>query len=175
MAKKKDIIKKSQMIAIESAITGELETAKVTMIVARDKPKYREPFTILFQATTLAMGREITPSASKLLINLCGCVGYGNVIEKGIDELANHMKYSRRQIERAFKELVGYNVVIASKHPQDKRITQYHLNALQSWKGSPNERKTRISKQREINPNQLDIFEVLPKKIAITPNKDFDI
>lgn len=175
MAKKKEVIKKSQMVAIHNAITDEMETAKVTMIVSKDKPKYKEPFTILFQAGTFAMGREITPSASKLLLNLCGCVGYGNLIEKGVAELAEHMGYSRRQIERAFKELVKFNVVIASKHPQDKRMTQYHINALQSWKGSPKERKTRISKQRDVNPNQLDIFNEIPQIEAIQPNKDFDI
>ena len=171
MAKKKEVIKRSNMVAIQDAITGEMDTAKVTMIVQRDRPKYKEPFTILFQASTFAMGREISPSASKLLINLCGCVGYGNIITKGIDELAEHMRYSRRQIERAFKELVGYDVLFESKHPQDKRINVYHLNAHQSWKGDIKERKKRISAQPH-NPNQLDIFNQEKPK-AIQPNTDF--
>lgn len=171
MAKRKEIIRKSEMVAIHNEITNQLETSKVTMIVERDVPKYKnEPFTILFQASTFAMGRDISPSASKLLINLCGCVGYGNLIEKGIDELAEHMKYSRRQIERAFKELVDLSVLTVSKHPQDKRIAQYHINALQSWKGSVKERKQRIIEQPK---NQLSMFEITEKPKAIKPNKDF--
>jgi hypothetical protein len=166
---KQEIIKKSEMVAIHNAITDQMETAKVTMIVQRDVAKYKEPFTILFQASTLAMGRHISPSASKLLINLCGCVGYGNIIEKGIDELAEHMLYSRRQIERALKELIYYNVLIASKHPADKRITQYHLNAHQSWKGNVKDRKTKIA---SYNKNQLTLFA--GEKInALKPNKEF--
>lgn len=159
------------MFAIQDAITGEMDTAKVTMIVSRDRPKYKEPFTILFQASTFAIGRDITPSASKLLINLCGCVGYGNIITKGEDELAEHMKYSRRQIDRAFGDLVGYHVLIKSKHPQDKRINVYHLNAQQSWKGDIKERKKRLSEQPK-NPNQLDIFDQ-EKPNPMKPNTDF--
>jgi len=167
---KEPIIRKSEMIAIHNAVTNEMETAKVTMIVERDVPKYKgEPFTIIFQASTLAMGRHISPSASKLLINLCGCVGYGNIIEKGIDELAEHMGYSRRQIERAFKELVSYNVLFASKHPIDKKVTQYHLNAHQSWKGKVKERKTRIA---SYDNNQLNLFTG-EKPNALKPNMDF--
>lgn len=170
MSKKKDIISKSEMVSIRDSVTNEIEMAKVTVSVQRDVPKYREPFTILFQATTLAMGRDISPAASKLLINLCGCVGYGNVIEKGIEELAEHMGYSLRQIYRAFKELEGYNVVIKSQHPQDKRITQYHLNAHQSWKGTKKERKEKIA---TYDKNQLDIFKQHDQPKTIKPNKDF--
>lgn len=169
---KKQIIRKSEMVAIRNEITNQLETSKVTMIVERDVPKYKnEPFTILFQASTFAVGRDITPSASKLLINLCGCVGYGNLIEKGINELAEHMKYSRRQIERAFKELVDLGVLITSKHPQDRRLNQYYINASQSWKGTVKERTQRISEQKN-NPNQLNLFGSETPK-AIQPNHDF--
>ena len=98
------------MVTIRDDITGEMEHAKVSVYVEKDIPKYKgEAFTILFQASTFAIGRDISPSASKLLINLVGCVEYNNVISKGVNELAEHMGYSRRQIERAFKEFVITN------------------------------------------------------------------
>ena len=160
------------MVAIQNAISGELETAKVTMIVQRDTPKYKaEPFTILFQAATLVMSRHITPSTSKILICLVGVVEYGNVIGKSNKELAELTGYSLRQVERAMKELVGYNVLIASPHPIDKRITQYHLNALQSWKGNVKDRKKRL---QQTDPNQLGLFASEEKPKAMRVNKNFD-
>jgi DNA-binding MarR family transcriptional regulator len=177
MKKKKVIISKQQMVTIRSQITGEMEHAKVSVYVEKDIPKYKgEAFTILFQASTFAIGRDISPSASKLLINLVGCVEYNNVISKGVNELAEHMGYSRRQIERAFKELVDYKVLTTSKHPQDKRITQYYLNAIQSWKGKVAERKKFIQK---FDPDQLDMFPKTQKEIdaskqgGIEPNENF--
>lgn len=168
---KKEFIRKDNMIAIKNAISGELETAQVTMIVKRDSAKYKnEPFTILFQASTFAMGRNITPSAAKLLICLVGCVEYGNIIGMSNKELSDHIGYSIRQIERAMKELVGYRVLIASKHPVDKRITQYHINALQSWKGNIKDRRKRLAMQ---DPNQLGLFTQDEPKKALKTNKDF--
>ena len=160
------------MVAIENAISGELETAKVTMIVQRDAPKYKaEPFTLLFQASTLIMSRHITPSASKILICLFGLVEYGNVIGASNKELVEYTGYSLRQVERAMKELVSYKVLIASPHPVDKRITQYHLNAIQSWKGNVMDRKKRLLK---MDPNQLALFAPEEKPKAMRVNKDFD-
>jgi len=170
MRKQKNIITKSNMIAIQNAITGELDTAKVTMIVARDVPKYKnEPFTILFQASTYILGRDITPSTCKVLITICGCVDYGNKIGKTIQEIAEHIKYSKRQVERAFTELERANVLYKKKNPIDSRMNDWYVNAYQSWKGSAQDRKKRI---QETNPNQLGMFPELPEK-PIKPNKDF--
>lgn len=166
----KEVISKSEMMLVKDAVTNEMTTAKVTMIIQKDTPKYakNETFTILFQASTLAIGREISPSASKLLLNLCGFVQYGNVIGKTVDELAEHLKYSTKQIRRALDELVELKVLIKSQHPVDKRSLQYHINAYQSWKGNVKDRKKYIA---SIDPNQLKMFQDTPKALQV--NKDF--
>lgn len=158
------------MVAIQDTITGEMATAKVTMIVARDVPKYKnEPFTILFQASTYILGRDITPSACKVLITICGCVDYGNKIGKTTQEIADHIKYSKRQVERAYTELEKVNVIYKQKNPIDTRMNDWYVNAYQSWKGTIQDRKKRI---QDTNPNQLGMFPESSEK-AIKPNKDF--
>lgn len=170
MSKRKNIITKSNMVTIQNAITGEMDTAKVTMIVARDVPKYKnEPFTILFQASTYILGRDITPVACKVLITICGCVDYGNKIGKTQQEIADHIKYSKRNVERAYEELRKANVLYKQTNPVDARMNDWYINAYQSWKGSIIDRKKRI---QETNPAQLGLFPELPEK-AIKPNKDF--
>lgn len=171
MAKKKILIKKENMIAITNAITGEMETAKVTMIVQKDSPKYfGEPFTLLFQAGNRAMSRGITPAAAKLILFLCSIVDYNNSIPLSRTEIASEIGYSARQIDRALQELIKLNIVLVEKHVQDKRSTQYYINPLQSWKGKPKERAKRIA---EHNPNQLQMFDDVKKKL-IEPNLNFD-
>jgi predicted transcriptional regulator len=166
---KKDFIKKEQMVAITDSITGEMDTAKITMIVQRDKPKYKEPFTILFQATTRAMSREISPAASKLLIHISSIVSYGNVVPSTRNEMAEEIGYSARQIDRALAELIKMQVIYVELHPEDRRSKVYYVNALQSWKGEIKDRKKKIA---TYNSNQLDMFK--PTK-EIGPNKDFDL
>lgn len=169
MSKYKPIIKKSQMVAIQDTITGEMDTAKVTMIVARDTPKYREQFTILFQASTWMIGKNTTASACKVLVTIVACVDYGNKIGKTIQEIATHIGYSKRQVERAYKELERADVINKQKNPVDARMNDWYVNAYQSWKGTIKDRKARI-KQRD--PNQLGMFTE-DKPNAIQPNKDF--
>lgn len=171
MSKKKDFIKKEQMMAITNAITGEMEAAKVTMIVQRDVPKYKgEPFTMLFQAVTKAVARDIQPATAKLLLYLCSEVGYGNVVQKGVPQMAIELKYSERQIHRAMNELIEMKVVLKNPNPSDKRITMYSINALQSWKGTIGDRKKQLA---TYNPNQLDMFPSEKSLIGITPNENF--
>ena len=157
MAKKrKEIIKKSQMVTIQDTITGEMENAKVTMIVAKDKPRYKnEPFTILFQASTWVIGRNTSPSACKVLITICACVDYGNKIGKTQEEIAKHIGYSKRQVERAYKELELSNVIQKEKNPVDSRMNDWYVNAYQSWKGDIKDRKKRLATK---DPNQLGMF-----------------
>jgi len=154
--KKKDVISKSEMIAVKNAVTGEMERAKVTMIIARDKAKYRgEPFTMLFQVVSKAISREITGATAKLLLYLCSDVAYGNVVVKGIDEIAEELSYSKRQVQRAYKELEDLKVVIKTQNPQDKRIAQYHINPIHSWKGTIQDRKKKLE---GYSKNQIDIY-----------------
>lgn len=170
MGKRKQIIKKEQMVVIQDAITDEMATAKVTMIVSRDTPKYKnEPFTILFQASTWLIGRDTSPSACKVLIALCSCVDYGNKITKTQDELAKHLGYHKRQIERAYKELEESKILHKEKNPVDSRMVDWYVNAYQSWRGTITDRKKRLQKT---DPNQLGMFtEDTPKKLNV--NKDF--
>ena len=85
MSKKREIISKSEMVAIKNSITNEMESAKITMIVQRDKQKYKgEPFTMMFQAVSKAIAREITPATANLLLYLIPAVSYENLVNKGI-------------------------------------------------------------------------------------------
>lgn len=154
---KRDIIKKSQMVSITNSVTGEMDTAKVSVIVQRDTPKFRkEPFTLMFQAVNEAISRNITPATAKVLLYVCANVGYGNLIEKGTPQMAKELGYSTRQILRAMKELKDMGVILSSQNPSDGRYSVYHLNPMQSWKGKVADR---AKKAPLINPSQIDIFD----------------
>lgn len=170
--KNKNIISKSEMVAIHDSVTNTMQTAKVTMIVQRDVPKYKgEPFTMMFQAVNKAIARNITPATAKLLLYLCAEVGYGNTVGKGVPAIAKELAYSERQVHRAMKELEELKVVIKTKNEVDNRLTMYHINPTHSWKGTLPDRNKKIA---EFNPNQLDIFGKLPQeKKAIQPNTEF--
>lgn len=158
------------MIAVRNAVTNEMETAKVTMIVQRDKPKFKgEPFTMMFQAVNKAIARNITPATAKLLLYLCSDVSYGNIIEKGVPQMAKELGYSERQVHRAMKELEGLKIVLKSKHVQDGRMTIYYMNPTQSWKGTVKDRSKSIA---VYDRNQLDIFGNLPKQETTTTLKN---
>ena len=171
---KKEVITKNEMISVRNAITNEMETAKLTMIVQRDTPKYKgEPFTMMFQAVNKAVARNVKPATAKLLLYLCSEVAYGNIVSKGIPEMAKDLGYSDRQVHRAMVELEELKVVIKSKNPSDNRLTMYHINPHHSWKGTVRDR----SKQISIVPkNQLDIFGQLPeqKERILKPDKSFE-
>lgn len=156
------------MIAIRNAITNEVETAKVTMIVARDLPKYKEAFTIFFQASNMALIRQIQPITAKLLLYLISVVEYENKISKTPDELAEHLCYSRKQVERGLKQLVELNVIQKIKHPQDKRSYLMFINPYTTWKGR------KKGRDKVISQNQLELPFMPKLKELITPNTDFD-
>jgi len=159
------------MGVIQNAITNEMESVKMTMIVAKDKPKYRnEPFTLLFQASTKAICRTIKPVTSKMLIYLCSIVEYDNFIPEGKKEMSLGLGYSIRQVERALSDLEQMRVVIKTKNREDSRMVVYHINPLQSWKGDIVNRKKRIASYT--NPNQLQMFIEEPKS-SITENRNF--
>jgi len=157
---KKNIISQSQMVAIENSISGELEAAKVTMIIEKDQPKYRGiDFTILFQIVSKVIVKEMTPISSRLLLFCLTIVDYGNKIPMGINQMAEELLYSKRQCQRGMDELIKFKVIIKHQHPIDKRMVEYYLNPLQSWKGKVMERTKRIA---ETPINQLDLFGSLP-------------
>jgi len=167
---KKTLLKKEEMVVITDRITGVMQGAKVSVIVSKDSPKYKnEPFTLLFQASTRAISRNIKPVTAKMLIHLCAIVDYENFIPQGKREMATELNYSVRQVERALNELEEMKVVIKSKHPQDNRSSIYHLNPYQSWKGKPMERAKKIA---TYDTNQLDMFPESNQK-KIQPNTQF--
>ncbi len=149
--KKKDIITKKEMYAITDAITGEMETAKVTIRVERNRPKYKEPFTMLFQAVNYSLLKRITPITAKLLLMLNSVADYDNIIYKTPAELAEDLNYSRMHVHRGMKQLEELNIIRKIPHKTDKRTFVIVLNAFQSWKGRPEERKKHI----KANPNQM--------------------
>lgn len=165
----KPIITAKQVVAIQNGITGEMDNAVVTVTVKRDIPKYKgEPFTLLFQASSRAITRNIKPATAKLLLYLCSIVEYNNIIPQGTKEMARDLGYSVRQIERALNELISFNIVIKNKHPKDNRITLYYINPFQSWKG---EKKDRSKKIEETNPNQLKLPFPINNEEAKQPKK----
>lgn len=158
MKKKENIVSQSQMVAIKNGISGELETAKVTISIQKDLPKYKDPFTILFQGVNKAMVRDMSPAASRLLLFCLSIVEYGNIIPMGIQQMADELGYSKRQCERGMDELIVFKIIIKQQHPTDKRMINYFVNPLQSWKGGVKDRKIRIS---ETKIEQLDLFSSL--------------
>ncbi len=158
------------MVAIKNSITNEMESAKITMIVQRDKQKYKgEPFTMMFQAVSKVIAREITPATAKLLLYLISDVSYGNLVNKGIPAMSIDLGYSERQVHRAMSELEKLGVILKSKNEVDGRLTMYHINAIQSWKGTLGDRAKKLKAQPI---NQLDMF-ASEKPKAIKENGNF--
>jgi hypothetical protein len=149
----------SQSVKVKDEQTGEWQEAKLEMKVTLNKPKLTIPFTMLMQGVTLAMIREISPSASKLLLYLISVAEYKNIICKPPYLWAADLKYSSRQIFRATNELINMGLLFKSKDIIDKRISVYKINPLQSWKGTEIDRKKTI--REEYNPQQLDLFKNL--------------
>jgi hypothetical protein len=135
-----------------------VETAnvKVNVYVQKDTPKLKgETFTMLFQKLGVVTARSIQPITAKLLLYLCAVVDYGNVINKGPEQIAEELNYSRRQIERGLKELVDLKIVVKVNNATDGRMVMIHLNPYQSWKGKVIDRKKYIAAS---DPNQLNLF-----------------
>ena len=149
----------AQLVQIENQLTGEWEQAKLEMKVTIAKPRVTVPFTMLMQSVTLAMTKEMSPSASKLLLYLMCSAEYQNIISKPSVLWAEELNYSSRQILRAVNELLVFGILFKSKHPTDKRISVYTINPLQSWKGTETDRKKTIREHPD--PKQLDLFKNL--------------
>ena len=152
MGRQKAIYEKKDLVILHNAIQDTDETAEIKVIVTRSREKLRnESFVMLFQAVNKAISRDITPSAAKLLLHIMSEANYGNSVLKGQEEIAKELKYSKRNIIRAFAELVQMGILIRNKYMDDKRMSTYTINPFQSWKGSVTERKKHIAE----NPNQM--------------------
>ena len=172
---KKAVITRNETMLISDSITGNIETAnvKVSVYVQKDIPKLKgEPFTMLFQKLGIVTAKSIKPVTAKLLLYLCACVEYGNVIGKGTEQIAEELGYSIRNVQRALLELEELKIVIRDKNASDKRMSVIYLNPYQSWKGKTSDRTKKIA---EYNNNQLELFpDALQKQIsAIEPNDNF--
>lgn len=179
MALRKNILEKSEMVAIQNAVTNEMEFAKVSIRVEKDLPKYKnEPFTIVFQAVNSLLVKDMPLADCKVLLYLISQVQYGNVIDRTIKEIAEDLGYKDAQwIQKSLKRLEISKVVFKSIHPHDKRRSVYMLNPKQSWKGTVKDRKKTIS---FFNPNQLNMFQEIeeiksvPGRQALPMNFDFN-
>lgn len=167
-------ISKSQMVAMHNAVTNELETAKVTMIVQRDIPRYNQSFTVLFQAVNIAVAKKIKPVTAKMLLFLCSVVDYNNTLDFSVTELAAELDYTNRNILLALKELEEFKIIIRIPNPKDKRRNLIMINPMQSWKGTVKERKAAIQSLTAIDENQLQIpfDELLPPKKLESTSRD---
>ena len=58
--------------------------------------------------------KNIKPVTAKVLIYLCAVVDYGNVVNKGSDQIAKELGYSIRNIQRALLELEEMKIIIPS-------------------------------------------------------------
>lgn len=157
MTKRKEVISRSEMVAIQNTITQEMEFAKVSVIVEKDVPKYKnEPFTILFQiANSLIIG-DMPLIDCKLVLYLMANSQYGNIIDKTLKEMASDLKFKdSNYIQKSLKRLEDLKIVLRSKHPSDNRRFVYMLNPKQSWKGSV---KDRVKSLSSLDKNQLILF-----------------
>lgn len=153
---RKPTLRKEQMVLLQDAVSGVVETAKVSVFVQKDAPKYKgEAFTLMFQGISRAISRKISPSASKMLLYFMAVVEYDNYIFLGRKEMSEELGYSLRQVDRALIELVDMKVVFKAQHPRDSRVIIYSLNPYQSWKG---EVKARAKKISNSDPGQLELF-----------------
>jgi DNA-binding MarR family transcriptional regulator len=167
-SKRKLVITKQEQVLMANSITGDLERAnvKVSVHIQRDQAKYKgEPFTILFQKLGVITAKSIRPVTAKVLLYLCAAVEYGNVINKGSQQIAEELGFSQRNVLRALKELEDAKIIIREQNPTDKRLTSIYLNPYHSWKGNIDDRKLKIAKH---DPDQLDMF---PEYEGTLPNK----
>ena len=174
---RKEVITQTEMVATVNAVTQELETRKVTMIVEKDVPKYKnEPFTIVFQAVNSLLVKDMPLADCKVLLYLISKVQYGNIIDRTIKEIAEDLGYKDAQwVQKSLKRLEDKKVILKSKHPQDKRRFVYMLNPKHSWKGKV---KDRIKTMSLFNPSQLSFFfekeeEIKPSKQSLPNNTNF--
>ncbi len=149
---KMPIISKNEMLAIQNAVTGEIEMAKVSIHISREMPKFRDKFTVLFQAVNCAMVKDIKPITAKLLLYFCSVVQYGNLIDRNMDEICEDLGYKRAQVSIAVKDLLNMKIIIKVPNGNDKRRNLFMLNPHQSWKGKAVDRAKKIA---EYNPQQL--------------------
>jgi len=174
--KKEEIISQSEMIATVNAVTQELETRKVTIHVQKDVPKYKMPFTIVFQVANSILVKDMPLADCKVLLYLISVVQYGNIIDRTIKEIADDLGYKDSNwIQKSLKRLEVQKVVLKSKHPTDKRRFVYMLNPNQSWKGTVKDRQKTMG---YFNANQLSFdFEEaerpISKKQSLRPNAEF--
>ena len=161
-------VSKSQMVSIHNAISNEFEAAKVTVTVKKDALKYREQFTVMFNAVNIATAKNIRPVTAKVLLYLCSIVDYGNVVDRSANEIGEDLGYSKRNIEIAIKELMEYRILLKKTNPQDRRRTLLIINPLQSWRGTVLDRNIAIDTYTAEDKDQLKIpFPELepPKKL----------
>lgn len=164
-------LKKSEMVAITDSVTGVMEMAKVTIHVQRDIPKYKDPFTILFQAATLAQVKDIKPITAKLLLYLNAISLYSNIIDRTVNEMAEELGYKKRQIQVGLEELYNFNILIKTNHPSDGRRNLLMLNPHQSWKGKPIERAKAMASLT--SDQQLKLFDEPVRNTKLQPNTEF--
>lgn len=159
MGKRKEVITKSEMVAIQNSVTNEMEFAKVSIRVEKDIPKYKnEPFTILFQVANSLLIGDMPFIDCKVVLYLMASSQYGNVIDRTIKEMADEMKIKdSNYVQKSLKRLEEQKIVLRSKHPHDSRRYVYMLNPKQSWKGSVKDRLKSIS---SFDQSQLMLFPV---------------
>jgi len=171
---KKPLITKQEMMLVTDTITGAVETAnvKVSVHVQRDTPKFKgEAFTMLFQKLGVVTARNIQPITAKLLLYLCAVVDYGNIVNKGPEQIAEELGFSRRQVGRGLKELIDLKIVVTQKNASDGRMVMIYLNPYQSWKGKVIDRKKYIA---ATDPNQLDLFPDSKHSLVAMSKKTLD-
>lgn len=150
-------VSKSQMVGVFNAVSEQFETAKVTVTVKKDALKYKEHFSVLFNAVNRATAKNIRPVTAKVLLYLCSIVDYGNVIDRSSKEIGEDLGYSTRNIEIAIKELMGYKILFKKSNPQDGRRFLLVINPLQSWKGTVLDRNIAIDNFNYEDKDQLKI------------------
>lgn len=135
-----------------------IETINVS--VKAEIPRIKLPPNIMVsQAFAKIASSNLTPVSCKLLIWLFGITHFENYVSIDIDSMAEELRYSPRNVLRAFKELVANNILQKFPHPTDKRRNDYFLNPFAAWKGNSFSRLTRI-KLYEEKSNSMTLFDM---------------
>lgn len=148
------------------------------LVVSFPKAKMPTPsFIMLFQAVALMSIKSIDKNAVTVLYLFLTKMEYSNHIGMNIETISEELKISKRNVERALKQLKGKNIVLQYPDLQDKRRKIYMINPHLAWKGTFTNRK-KVMKEMDKNQLSLDLPfapNLNDKGISVISNKkDWD-
>jgi DNA-binding MarR family transcriptional regulator len=123
-------------------------------------------FIMLFQAVSLMIAKDISPSALAVFHLFLGKMQYSNHVGCDQKTIAEELYMPLPTVERAIKDLTANKIIIAYKDSQDRRRNIYIVNPNIAWKGSARARKLAM---KAIDPRQLKLPYEEEKHTGIFP------